>query len=288
MGATESPKLEEIAVGEFVFRVGVAGDGDRLVVLLHGFPQTSHMWLKVMGPLAAAGYRVVAPDQRGYSPGARPESVEAYGVEGLTSDVAGLAEALGHDRFDVVGHDWGGAIAWGVAAGYPDRVRSVTAVATPHPTALVEAMGLPSGDQARRSSYMALFGDEPGKAEAVLLGDGEGNLRSLYEMWGLAGDDTSADVDEYVRVLSEPGALTAALNWYRRGFEWASIDAVNVPALYVWGSEDVALGREAAELTEKYVKGPYRFVELEGVSHWTAEHAGGQLLAEIQTHLSST
>ena len=285
--AAQSPKLEEIEISDLVFRARTGGDGDRLVLLLHGFPQTSYMWRDLMGPLAEAGYRLVAPDQRGYSPGARPDAVEDYGVDALTGDVAALASALGHDRFDVVGHDWGGAVAFGVAARYPDRVRSVTSVATPHPTALVEAMGLPSGDQARRSSYMALFGDEPGKAEAVLLGDDGSGLRELYRSWGF-GEDDSSDVEEYVRVLAEPGALTAALNWYRRGFEWASIETVEVPALYVWGSEDLALGREAAELTEKYAAGPYRFVELEGVSHWTVEHAGDRLVTEIQNHLAST
>ena len=286
-GAIPSAELEEIEVGDFVFRARTAGDGDRLVLLLHGFPQTSYMWRELMGPLAQGGYRVIAPDQRGYSPGARPEAVEDYGVDALTGDVVRLAEALGHDRFDVVGHDWGAGVAWGVAAGHPDRLRSVTAVATPHPTALVEAMGLPSGEQARMSAYMALFGAEPGKAEAVLLGDDGAGLRELYRTWGFT-EDQAADVEEYVRVLSEPGALTAALNWYRRGFEWASIAPVEVPALYVWGSEDLALGREAAELTEKYAKGPYRFAEFERVSHWTVEHAGDRLLAEIQNHLAST
>lgn len=161
--------LDEVEVGELRFRTRLAGDGDRLVVLLHGFPQTSWMWRHVVPELAARGYRVAAPDQRGYSPGARPDDVESYGFDALTGDVVGLAAALGHERFDVVGHDWGGAVAWGVAARFPERVRSVTAVSTPHPTALVEAMGAPSGDQAAKSSYMALFGSEKGKAEAVLL-----------------------------------------------------------------------------------------------------------------------
>lgn len=285
----DEPKLEEIRVGDLVFRVRTAGDGERLVVLLHGFPQTSYMWRNVIPALAAAGYRVAAPDQRGYSPGARPDDVQLYGVDALTGDVAGLATALGHDRFDVVGHDWGGAVAWGVAARFAARVRSVTSLATPHPTALVEAMGAPSGDQANKSSYMALFSSEKGKAEAVLLDDGAGGLRRIYQEWGLVEDAEAAraDVDEYVRVLSEPGALTGALNWYRQGYEWAAIAPVEVPALYIWGTEDVALGREGAELTEKYVTGPYEFVVLDGVDHWTTEHAGDRLLEELKAHLAS-
>lgn len=281
------PELEEVRVGELVFRTRVAGDGDRLVLLLHGFPQMSWMWRHVIPALVSDGYRVAAPDQRGYSPGARPDEVEAYGFEALTDDAAGLAAALGHERFDVVGHDWGGAVAWGTAARFPDQVRSVTSVSTPHPTALVEAMGAPSGDQANKSAYMGLFGAEKGQAEAALLGGGADGLRDIYRKWGLGtGDDD--DVEAYVAELSDEPRLSAALNWYRRGFEWATVGPVDVPALYVWGTEDVALGREAAELTEKYVRGPYRFVVLDGVDHWIAEHAGDRLLAELQAHLAAT
>lgn len=285
--AFAEPKLEDVRVGDLTFRTRVAGDGERLVVLLHGFPQTSWMWRNVMPALAGQGYRVVAPDQRGYSPGARPEDVEQYGFDALTGDVAGLAAALGHERFDVVGHDWGGAVAWGTAARFPDKVRSMTSVSTPHPTALVEAMGSPSGDQANKSSYMALFGAEKGKAEAVLLGNGADGLRDIYRSWGLGRGD-SDDVEEYVRALSDEETLSGALNWYRRGFEWAAVDPVDVPALYIWATEDVALGREGAELTEKYVRGPYRFVVLDGVDHWVVEHAGDRLIAELKEHLAAT
>lgn len=281
------PKLEDVRVGELTFRTRLAGEGDRLVVLLHGFPQTSWMWRNVISALAAEGYRIAAPDQRGYSPGARPEAVEEYGFDALTGDVVGLASALGHDRFDVVGHDWGGAVAWGTAVRFPDRVRSVTSVSTPHPTALVEAMGSGSGDQANKSSYMALFGAEKGKAEAVLLADGADGLRGVYESWGL-GTRPGDDVQAYVDVLSDEATLSGALNWYRCGFEWAAVEPVEVPALYVWGTEDVALGREGAELTEKYMRGPYRFVVLDGVDHWVAEHAGDRLVAELKEHLAAT
>ena len=282
-----SPKLEDVRVGDLTFSTRIAGEGDRLVLLLHGFPQTSWMWRDVIPALAAEGYRVAAPDQRGYSPGARPEAVEEYGIDALTGDVVGLAAALGHDRLDVIGHDWGGAVAWGTAARFPEKVRSVTSVSTPHPTALVEAMGFPSGDQANKSSYMALFGAEKGKGEAVLLAGGADGLRGVYESWGL-GTQPADDVEAYVRVLSVEETLCGALNWYRRGFEWAALEPVDVPALYVWGTEDVALGREGAELTEKYVRGPYRFVVLEGVDHWVAEHAGDRLLAELKEHLAAT
>ena len=288
LSVTEEPKLEEVRVGEFVFRTRIAGESDaeRLVLLLHGFPQTSWMWRKIIPELAADGYRVAAPDQRGYSPGARPDEIEAYGLEALTGDVAGLAEALGHDRFDVIGHDWGGAVAWATAERYPERVRSVASVSTPHPTALVEAMGAPSGDQATKSSYMALFAAEKGKAEAVLLANGADGLREIYRSWGF-GTAEAEDVEEYVRVLSDEPTLSAALNWYRRGFEWAAVDRVEVPALYVWANDDVALGREGAELTAKYVGGPYRFVELD-VDHWVVEHAGDRLVEELKAHLAAT
>ena len=285
--AFAEPKLEEVRVGELTFSTRLAGEGERLVLLLHGFPQTSWMWRNVIPALAAEGYRVAAPDQRGYSPGARPDDVEQYGFDALTGDAAGLASALGHERFDVVGHDWGGAVAWGTAARFPERVRSVTSVSTPHSAALVESLGAPSGEQANKSSYMALFGAEKGKAESVLLANGAGGLRDIYERWGL-GTQPDDDVEVYVEALSDEPTLSAALNWYRRGFEWASVDPVDVPALYVWGTEDVALGREGAELTEKYVRGRYKFVVLAGVDHWVAEHAGDRLLAELKEHLAAT
>ena len=279
----------EIEAGGLRYRTFTAGRGERLVLLLHGFPSTSAMWEPVIGHLRSEDRTVVAFDQRGYSPGARPTEVEAYGRQHLVGDVVAVAEALGFDRFDVIGHDWGGAVAWGVAAAYPERVRSVASVSTPHPDALVEAFMLPSGDQAQRSSYMQLFSSEVGKAEAELLDPARGGLEGQHRRWGM--EDFQPGSAERVRrqgeALSEPGALTGALNWYRRGFEWVGLGSVAVPSLYVWPTEDVALGREAAELTRNYVTGDYRFVELDGISHWAVEQDPTRVGLELSRHLAA-
>jgi len=291
MSPTADPGLVagEVEAGGLSFRTFTAGQGERLVLLLHGFPSTSAMWEPVIDHLRSEDRTVIAFDQRGYSPGARPTEVEAYGRQQLVGDVVAVADALGFDRFDVIGHDWGGAVAWGIAATHPDRVRSVASVSTPHPDALVEAFGLPSGDQAQRSSYMQLFSSEVGKAEAELLDASHGGLEAQHRRWGMDDfqSDTAGRVRRQTEALSEPGALTGALNWYRRGFEWAGLGPVEVPALYVWPTEDAALGREAAELTRNYVTGPYRFVELDGISHWAVEQDPARVGLELSEHLAA-
>ncbi|MEA3055414.1 MAG: hypothetical protein QOD30_846, partial [Actinomycetota bacterium] len=131
----------QIAVGENTFEARVAGPDDgEPVLLLHGFPQTSYSWRAQLEALGAAGYRAIAPDQRGYSPGARPTEVEAYAIEHLVADVVGMADALGLERFDLVGHDWGAAVAWATAITRPDRVRSLAALSVPHPDAFRRAL----------------------------------------------------------------------------------------------------------------------------------------------------
>jgi pimeloyl-ACP methyl ester carboxylesterase len=173
-----------VAVGELVFDALTAGPADgQLVLLLHGFPQRSLAWAEVLEALAGGGYRVVAPDQRGYSPRARPASVGDYRMECLVSDVLGLADALGTRRFAVVGHDWGGAVAWQLAARHPERAWALTSVSTPHPAALLAAMT--RGLQRLRSAYVPLF-RAPRVAEALLGGGGGRGLRALLAASGLA------------------------------------------------------------------------------------------------------
>ena len=275
----------EIPVGEYTFTARVDGPATgELVVLLHGFPQSSWEWRAQLPALAAAGYRAVAPDQRGYSPGARPEGVEHYRIEHLVADVVALADWVGGHRFHLVGHDWGAAVAWVVAARYPDRLRSLTAVSVPHPLAFAQVLAS-SHDQQLRSSYVRFFqqADLPEKALTAAGGVG---LRTAFSSSGLR--DAEA-VDEYVRLLSEPGAMQAALDWYR-AIDLGSIEnlgPVTVPTLFVWSTQDVAIGREAAEAAADYVAGPYRFEVLEGVSHWIPEEAADEFNRLLLDHLGA-
>jgi pimeloyl-ACP methyl ester carboxylesterase len=262
-----------IAAQGFVFNGLTSGPVDgRPVILLHGFPETSWSWRSQLVALGDAGYRAIAFDQRGYSSGARPTDVSAYHIDNLVADVIAVADVLGIDRFDLVGHDWGGMVAWATAYHHPQRLRSVTVLSTPHPTAFGAALSIEGGDQQQKSGYIGVFRQE-GVAEKLLLGeDGSGaGLRVLFDSSGFATDDA----DVFVKALTEPGALTAALNWYR-ATEIHSIGGVGeiaIPTMYVWSTDDIALGREAAEATGSHVTGPYRFEVLDGVSHWIPEMA---------------
>jgi pimeloyl-ACP methyl ester carboxylesterase len=252
----------------------------RPVLLLHGFPEAAVQWTHQVGALGAAGYRAVAPDQRGYSPDVRPSAVDEYRLDELVGDVLRIADAFGWPAFDLVGHDWGAAVAWAVAANHPDRVRSLVALSVPHPTPFGQAIR-EDEDQAQRSAYMTLF-RQAGTAEKRLLADDAAALRRAYDH-----KVPRSRIEEYVQRFSEPGALTAALNWYRAmRLSTLEVGPVDVPTLYLWGTEDSAVGSTAALATEKYVTGPYRFAMLEDLSHWLSEEAPELVTTVLLAHLS--
>ena len=230
------------------------------VLLLHGFPTDRSSWDRVAPRLHAAGLRTLAPDQRGYAPAARPRGVAAYRLEHLVGDVLALADAAGLERFHLVGHDWGGAIAWLAAGNHADRVASVTVLSTPHPAAFASALRTPG--QLRRSWYMGAF-QLPALPERLMAA----GFRRLMGSSGLPAED----VERYATRLARPAALTGPINWYRAvGSSKLRAAPVTVPATLVWGSADFALGRHAAELTARHVRGPYEFVELDA-GHWLPE-----------------
>ncbi|MEV6796331.1 alpha/beta hydrolase [Streptomyces sp. NPDC051320] len=270
-----------ISTAAGVFDATTAGPPEgRPVLLLHGFPQTRLAWEHQITALAAHGYRVVAPDQRGYSPGARPERPDDYCISLLVDDVLAITEELGWTTFDLVGHDWGGAVAWWTADAHPDRIRTLTVVSTPHPGALASALRTDE-DQRARSHYMLDWRETPTTENGMLAHDAD-KLRTLY-----AGRIPQTSADAYVRHLSQPGALTAALNWYRSGRPERAIGTIDVPTLYVWSTEDTAFGPAAAQETGQWVKAPYRFETLQGISHWIPEEAPETLNRLLLEHLQS-
>jgi len=223
------------------------------------------MWRHQLAALGNAGLRAIAPDQRGYSRGARPLDAEAYATDLIVADALALMDALAAPRFHLVGHDWGGQIAWLIAARLPARVLSLAVLSRPHPAAFVRAMKEDTA-QAERSRHHRGF-----READALKRMREANLKPLraaLEMQGVP----SADTDVYITALSEPGAIEAAMNWYRAG----SLSATEVPkiavsTLYVWGTNDATVGRLAAELTKDHVTGPYRFVTMDGAGHFLVD-----------------
>jgi len=246
------------------------------VLCLHGFPQDGTAYDEVARLLAAGGHRVLVPDQRGYSAGARPHGREKYGLRHLTRDATALLDAAGVDDAVVVGHDWGGAVAWALASRYAERVTALVALSTPHPAALRQVAFASS--QALRSSYMALF-QLPFLPEAVLTGAG-GRLLEL----GLRRSGLPADVARhYAARLREPGAATAALDWYRaaaRGERWGP-GRVAVPTTYLVGRHDPFFSGVAVRRTADLVTGPFRLVELDA-GHWLPEQEPGAVVDAVR------
>jgi pimeloyl-ACP methyl ester carboxylesterase len=275
--------VDDAELGPLTFDALAAGDpDDELVLLLHGFPETSASYEDVLPELAAAGWYAVAPDQRGYSPGARPAAVEDYGVVQLVDDVVAFADELGADRFHLVGHDWGGGVAWATAAFHPDLVRSLTVLSTPHPNALADAYAAPGSEQPAMSSYVDLF-RAPGSERTFLPRE---TFVAAFSSSGMPQEKAEA----YADVLATEEALGAALNWYRAtDFRQAPrLDPTTVPTTYVWGSDDLALGRTAAEGTGDHVEADYEFVELEGAGHWLPETEPARVTEAILARLAST
>jgi len=278
----------EIEANGLRFTARACGPHDgRRVLLLHGFPQTSWAWRDELWALGAAGCRAIAPDLRGYCSGARPSDPDAYAMPHLLDDVIRLADAMEMGVFDLVGHDFGAMLAWLVASRLPDRIRSLSVISTPHPMALQSAL---LGNDRRQSSWVEAMETylEPELPERLLLGpDGSGSgLARLLTETGL--DDEDAAV--YVAALTEPGAMTAALNWYRAMNRDVLVDLrpVTVPTLYVWSTGDDAFSRAAAEATGECVVGLYTFEVLPNVSHWVPEMAPVELSLLLVRHLSET
>jgi pimeloyl-ACP methyl ester carboxylesterase len=261
--------------------------GAPLVLLLHGFAESMHCWRAQVACLGDMGYRAVAPGQRGYSPGARPDPREFshYLIDRLMDDAMAIVTACGYGdaRFHLVGHDWGGSIAWGIAERHHARLASLTILSRPHPNAFNRALEMIDGDQAKRSKHHKAF-LEPDAADVVLADDAKW-LRDRLAANGVPAEAIAA----HLAVLGNKDAMEAALAWYRaRGAIRGPLGPIRVPTLYIWGDADDTVGRTAAEGTKDFIAAPYRFEVLPGVGHFAADQAPDRvcelLLAHVEAH----
>jgi pimeloyl-ACP methyl ester carboxylesterase len=258
--------------------------GAPLVLLLHGFAESMHCWRAQVAALGDMGYRAVAPGQRGYSPGARPDPREFshYLIDRLMDDAMAIVAASGYGdaRFHLVGHDWGGSIAWGLADRHHERLASLTILSRPHPNAFNRALQMTDAEQAQRSQHHKAF-LEPDAADVVLAD----NAKWLRDRLAANGVPAAA-IEAHLSVLGNKDAMEAALAWYRaRGAIRGPLGPIRVPTLYIWGDADDTVGRIAAEGTVDFIAAPYRFEVLPGVGHFAADQAPERVSELLLEHL---
>lgn len=279
------PRIDAFRRGDLCFSVRDSGpENGAPVVLLHGFPQNSSSWDQVATLLNRAGYRTLAPDQRGYCPDATPAGRHSYRIGELVEDVVELIGQAGLGPVHLVGHDWGAGVAWAVAATHPELLRSLTAVSVPHPTAFLLSMF--SSSQIFQSYYMLMF-QLPWLPELLMRKENG----FFYQMLKRSGQTPAAALRD-IRNLQEGATATAAVNYYRAlpyavALAPALRRPITVPTLQVWSDGDTAVGRRGHELTRKFVNGPWKLVVLEGVSHWIPEERPETLAELIEAHAAS-
>ena len=270
--------------------VAVAGPQDGpLTILLHGFPEFWYGWKSQISTIAGAGFRVLAPDQRGYNLSDKPPGLENYNLDALADDVIALIDASGREKATIVGHDWGGIIAWWTAIRHPSRVERLAILNAPHPDFLIHKTFLKRPSQLLKSWYVLMF-QLPWLPEAGFRRDRGKSLGESLRKSSRPGTFSDADLAEYRGAWMQPGALTGMINYYRaalRAERSRPIDVrIHVPTLIIWGTEDAFINREFAETALAFCD-QGRLVYIEGATHWVhheeSEKVGQILLEFLQT-----
>ena len=272
--STDPLHYETIQTRGLKFEVATAGQGDKLALLLHGFRECAHSWRNQIAPLVALGYRVWAPNLRGYGNTDRPRGVKAYAMELLEGDVSDLIDASGAHSVLLVGHDWGGAIAWNYAMHGTRPIERLVVMNVPHPAAFKR--GLRTSAQLKRSWYMFAF--QLPLLPELLIGHGHARVLDLAIRKSAVHPErfSQAEIDLYRDNAAQPGALTAMINYYRALFRTivrgtGRVGAnIKVPTLLIWGEQDAALGKELTYGTERYVDNlTLRYIP--DASHWVQQ-----------------
>jgi pimeloyl-ACP methyl ester carboxylesterase len=275
-------EIEEIAANGMSFRCRTCGmeNSGEPVILLHGFPESSHMWEDMLKLLAANGYRCLAPDLRGYSAGARPKGISSYAIDLIASDIIALADKVGFQKFQLIGHDWGAGCGWTIVELFPNRVNSWSALSVPHMEAWDNAKKNDK-EQKRKGWYMRVFQLPflPELVFGIVLGI-PGLPYRLYK------HSSPCEVNEYLQILRKFEARQAVLNWYRANNELLiNYGNVNTPTLLIWGDKDIAFGRTGIEATRKYMMtGEYEMLELKA-GHTLIQEAFDRVSAAILMHI---
>ena len=264
----------------FTCRVGGMKNTGETVILLHGFPETSRMWYDLIKVLSSSNYRVVAPDQRGYSQGARPLKVSDYKVNKLTQDVVNLADAFKANRFHLIGHDWGAAVGWALSSMCKDRIITYSALSVPHLDAFSDAI---SNDeiQKKKSYYIKLF-------RIRFLPELYFKTLNYYNLKTVWRSSNKKEIKIYLSVFSQKNALKAALHWYRATNlkSTRKIGNIFVPVLMIYGKRDIAIGEKAVNETINYIKAPYTVKKINS-SHWLVQDSFDLVSSDILNHLES-
>ncbi|MCW5517957.1 alpha/beta fold hydrolase [Muriicola sp. Z0-33] len=278
---TLPPGYSLIEANGYAFSTKISGDKQDIpVILLHGFPESSVIWKKLMSDLNTTGYYTIAPDQRGYSYKARPDEIAEYQIAHLAKDVIATADALGINKFHLIGHDWGSGVGWQIASDYPERLRSFTSLSVPHLKAFSRAYQEDSL-QYNSSEYIRNF--QTKRIPEYMLA--KNNYEVLRSIWS---EHEEEEITSYIDLFSQTNALTSAINWYRANYnmfsEGVNTGTIDVPVLFVWGNKDSALRRSGVEWTQDYVSNYYRFVELDA-GHWLIQESYEEVQKEILLHL---
>ncbi len=269
--------------------VVMAGPEDgQPVFLLHGFPEFWRGWLKQIEPLAEAGYRVIVPDQRGYNLSDKPKGIRAYALDKLAGDILGVMEALGYEKVNLIGHDWGAAVAWALAIWHPEQLRKLGILNAPHPAVALNFLRRGDPEQLRRSWYVFAF-QIPWLPEVLLRAKNWLRLERALRNSGKPHTFTDEAIAEYKTGWSQPGAMTAMLNWYRAGRYIPRLlkeTRVRVPAMLIWGMEDTALSHRMARPSMDYCEDG-KLVFFEDATHWV-QHEEAETVNQLLIEFLST
>ena len=279
---TDGESFADVKVNDLTFTCRVSGlenTGDA-VILLHGFPETSRMYYDLIPVLVSEGYKVVAPDQRGYSQGARPPKISDYSIDKLSQDVIDIADAFQFEKFHLVGHDWGSAVGWVTAALCSERIISWTALSVPHLDAFFDAINTDK-DQQRKSQYIKFF-KKPILPELYFKIFGYTYLKNIWRK------SSQLEIEKYLEVFKQRGALKASLNWYRANMnnEDKFIGDITTPTLIIYGLKDMAIGEKSVDESEKYLTGDYKIEKLKA-GHWLIQESFEAVSNSILQHLNT-